>query len=66
MYLVTTKPAPRDLDVLLIMDEDFEVEWILPAAREAFDSTRARLRFEADVFSPALPSARKSRVDSPM
>ena len=48
---VTTKPAPRDLDVLLIMDEDFEVGRIVPTAREVFDSTRAKLRFESDVFS---------------
>jgi hypothetical protein len=47
---VTIKPAPRDLDILLIMDEDFEVERIAPSAREIFDSTRAKLRFESDVF----------------
>jgi hypothetical protein len=47
---VTTKPAPRDLDVLPIMDEDFEVERIAPPASEVFDSTRAKLRFESDVF----------------
>jgi len=47
---VTTKPAPRDLDILLIMDDDFEVERIAPPAREIFDSTRAKLRFESDVF----------------
>jgi hypothetical protein len=48
---VTTKPAPRDLDALPIMDEDFEVERIAPPASEVFDSTRAKLRFESDVFS---------------
>jgi hypothetical protein len=47
---VTAKPAPRDLDILLIMDEDFEVERIAPPAREIFDSTRAKLQFESDVF----------------
>ena len=47
---VTTKPAPRDLDILLIMDEDFEVERIATPAGEIFDSTRAKLRFESDVF----------------
>jgi hypothetical protein len=47
---VTAKPAPRDLDILLIMDEDFEVDRIAPPSREVFDSTRARLRFESDVF----------------
>lgn len=47
---VTAKPAPRDIDLLLIMDEDFESESIPQTAREVFDSTRAKLRFEADVF----------------
>jgi hypothetical protein len=47
---VTTKPAPKDLDILLIMDEGFEIERIAPPSREVFDSTRAKLRFESDVF----------------
>ena len=47
---VTTKPAPKDLDILLIMDEGFEVERVDLPSREVFDSTRAKLRFESDVF----------------
>ena len=47
---VTTKPAPRDLDVLLIMDENFEVGDVAGPAREVFDSMRAKLLFESDVF----------------
>ena len=47
---VTSKPAPRDVDLLLIMAEDFEVDAIAEPAREVFDSTRAKLRFESDVF----------------
>jgi predicted nucleotidyltransferase len=47
---VTAKSAPRDIDVLLIMDEDFEVERIPVVAQEIFDATRAKLRFESDVF----------------
>jgi hypothetical protein len=47
---VTAKPAPKDLDVLLIMDEDFEVDGIAAPARAVFDSVRARLLFESDVF----------------
>jgi len=47
---VTAKPDPRDLDVLLIMNEDFEVERIALGTHEVFDSTRAKLRFESDVF----------------
>lgn len=47
---VTTKPSPRDLDVLLIMDEQFEVEHATPQAQAVFDSVRAKLLFESDVF----------------
>jgi predicted nucleotidyltransferase len=47
---VTEKPAPKDLDILLIMDEDFEVDLIDAAAQAVFDSVRARLLFESDVF----------------
>ena len=47
---VTAKPSPKDLDILLIMDEDFEVDAVDAASRAIFDSVRARLMFEADVF----------------
>lgn len=47
---VTTKPAPGDLDVLLIMAEDFEVEQTAVPAQVVFDSIRAKLLFESDVF----------------
>jgi len=47
---VTSKPGPKDLDLLLIMDEDFEVDEITAPAQAIFDSVRARLLFEADVF----------------
>ena len=47
---VTAKPAPRDLDVLLIMGEGFEVDRISGPARAVFDSTRAKLLFESDIF----------------
>jgi hypothetical protein len=47
---VTTKPSPKDLDILFIMDEAFAVEGIDSQARAVFDSTRAKLLFEADVF----------------
>jgi hypothetical protein len=48
--LVTAKPAPRDLDILLIMDENFEVDQIAGPGQEVFDSTRAKLLFESDIF----------------
>jgi hypothetical protein len=47
---VTAKTAPKDLDILLIMDEDFEVDGIAGSAQDVFDSVRAKLRFESDVF----------------
>ena len=47
---VTAKPAPRDLDILPIMEEDFEVDDVAAPAEAAFDSVRARLLFESDVF----------------
>jgi hypothetical protein len=47
---VTAKTDPKDLDILLIMDEDFEVDGITAAAQEIFDSVRAKLRFASDVF----------------
>jgi hypothetical protein len=47
---VTAKAAPKDLDILLIMDEDFEVDGIPAAAQDVFNSVRAKLRFASDVF----------------
>ena len=47
---VTAKPYPKDLDILLIMDEDFEVDRIAAPAQAVFDSVRAKLLFESDVF----------------
>jgi len=47
---VTAKPAPRDLDILLIVGEDFEVDRISGPARAVFDSARAKLLFESDIF----------------
>jgi predicted nucleotidyltransferase len=47
---VTSKPAPRDIDILLIMDEDFEVARMPASAQAVFDSVRAKLLFESDVF----------------
>jgi hypothetical protein len=47
---VTAKPAPRDVDILLIMDADFEVEQTVVPAQIVFDSVRSKLQFESDVF----------------
>jgi hypothetical protein len=48
--IVTAKPAPKDLDILLIMAEDFEVDGVAAPAQAVFDSVRAKLLFESDVF----------------
>ena len=47
---VTAKPAPKDVDVLLIMDEDFEVDQVAAPVQEIFNSVRAKLLFDSDVF----------------
>ena len=47
---VTMQANPRNLDVLLIMSEDFEVARLSGPAQAVFDSSRARQQFTADVF----------------
>ncbi len=47
---VTSKPEPNDIDVLLIMNEDFEVEKAGIESQGVFDFVRARLMFGSDVF----------------
>jgi predicted nucleotidyltransferase len=47
---VTIKASLKDIDVLLILDDDFEVEHLPSAAQCVFDSVRAKLMFDSDVF----------------
>jgi hypothetical protein len=47
---VTAKTGPNDLDVLLVMADNFELDRLPASLRDPFDHTRARLRFNADVF----------------
>ena len=49
---VTSKPFPRDLDVMLLMREGFDREFtsLAEPERSVFEHERARLLFEADVF----------------
>jgi hypothetical protein len=47
---VTSKAAPGDVDLLLIMSEDFEVDRLDASAQIVFDSVKAKLLFESDVF----------------
>jgi hypothetical protein len=56
---VTSKVAPNDVDILLIMDESFEVDGIAAAAKAVFDSARANCRSNRTCFGPELPLAKK-------
>ncbi|HKV41958.1 MAG TPA: hypothetical protein VJX67_22330 [Blastocatellia bacterium] len=47
---VTGKESPNDLDVLLVMDVGFDLDCIPDDSRVVFDYSRARIRFNADVF----------------
>jgi len=47
---VTSKEAPNDLDVLLVMRTEFAIEALPTPAHIVFDHVQARLRFQADVF----------------
>lgn len=47
---VTGKESPNDLDVLLVMSEDFNLEQLSDEAQSLFDYPQARIRFNADVF----------------
>jgi hypothetical protein len=47
---VSAKPAPGDIDVLLLMDASFEVGALSEPARSVFDAGQAKLHFTADVF----------------
>jgi hypothetical protein len=47
---VTSKEVPNDLDVLLVMTEEFSVDACPGACRVLFNHVEARLCFNADVF----------------
>ena len=47
---VTSKESPNDLDVLLVMTEDFDLEQLPGDCRVLFDYAQAKIRFNADVF----------------
>jgi len=47
---VTTKESPNDVDILLVMSEDFQLETVPEACKNLFDYVRARLRFNTDIF----------------
>ncbi len=47
---MNAKPAPNDLDLLLVMAADFDIARIPEPRRVLFDYPQARIRFRADVF----------------
>ncbi|HVF49359.1 MAG TPA: hypothetical protein VNA19_04690 [Pyrinomonadaceae bacterium] len=47
---VTSKPFPRDIDVFLVMAEDFTVEIVAEDQKMLFNHSQANLRFASDVF----------------
>jgi hypothetical protein len=47
---VTNKESPNDLDILLVMSENFQLDQIPEDCKAPFDHTKAKLRFNADVF----------------
>lgn len=47
---VSSKELPQDIDLLLIMKEDFVVEDVDPGAKKVFDYPQGRIAFNADIF----------------
>jgi hypothetical protein len=47
---LTSKESPNDLDVLIVMDDEFELATIEPGALPLFHHAEAKVRFNADVF----------------
>ncbi|MDE3089234.1 MAG: hypothetical protein KGJ80_07600 [Chloroflexota bacterium] len=53
---ITSKPAPNDVDIVLVMDDSFRLEECPLEARGLFDHAVAQARYGASVFwmRPAL------------
>jgi len=47
---VSNKESPNDIDMLLLMAEDFQLENTPEECRILFDYTMARVRFHVDIF----------------
>jgi hypothetical protein len=47
---VTAKVAPNDIDIFIIMDDDFDVTQVVPPASILFDHPSAQPHFGASVF----------------
>jgi len=60
---VTDKPAPNDVDILLVMADDFEVSECDEQTQPLFDHLRAQQIFGASVFSVRPSTALLVTVD---
>lgn len=60
---VTAKPAPNDVDILLVMTDDFEVSSCDEQTEPLFDHLRAQQMFGASVFSVRPSTAFGMSVD---
>jgi len=47
---VTEKPAPNDVDIILVMKDDFQVESCPIEAKGLFDHATAQARYGASIF----------------
>jgi hypothetical protein len=47
---VSNKELPQDIDLLLIMKEDFVVDKVAPKVKKVFDYVQGRIAFNADIF----------------
>jgi hypothetical protein len=47
---ITTKPDPNDVDIVLVMHDDFEVQACDEATSRLFDHTQAAAAFGASIF----------------
>src|SRR5262249_43265060 len=60
---VTTKPAPNDIDIILVMRDDFAVAECDEATQPLFDHLRAQQLFGASVFSVRPSTTLLATVD---
>lgn len=47
---VSNRELPNDIDLLLIMKEDFDINKANPDVRKIFDYAQGRIAFNADIF----------------
>lgn len=47
---ISRKELPQDIDLLLIMEEDFNIDEVNPEVKRVFDYMQGRIAFNADIF----------------